>query len=177
MLVGILSDTHDNLPMIRRALSYFEGAGADCLIHAGDFVAPFALKEIVKYNGVVYAVFGNNDGERAGLKKILPDLDKAPRRLKLCEKTVLLVHDEEDLSAADRDGADVIVVGHTHQAEIRVPSGSSNGRTGQSQTAGQSLQPMVINPGEAGGWLTGEATVATLDTETLEARIVKLGKS
>lgn len=177
MLVGILSDTHDNLPIIRRALSYFEGAGADCLIHAGDFVAPFALKEIVKYNGAVYAVLGNNDGERAGLKKILPDLDSRPRRIRLCEKTIVIAHDEENLSDADRKGADVIIVGHTHEAEIRTPSETSNGRTGQSQTAGQFLQPLLINPGEASGWLTGEATVATLDTETLEARIVKLGTS
>ncbi len=158
MLVGILGDTHDNLPMIRRALSYFQGAGVDCLIHAGDFVAPFALKEILKYNGVVYAVFGNNDGERAGLRKLLPDLDKGPRRVRLCEKTFVIAHDEEDLSAADRDGADVIVVAHTHKPEIR-PG-----------------KPLVVNPGEAGGWLTDEASVATLDTETLEARIVKLGK-
>ena len=159
MLVGILSDTHDNLPMIRRALAYFEGAGADCLIHAGDFVAPFALKEILKYNGVVYAVFGNNDGERAGLRKLLPDLDRKPRRVRLCDRDIVIAHDEENLSDADREGANVIVVGHTHQPEVR---------------AGQ---PLVINPGEASGWLTGQATVATLDTETLETRIVKLGKS
>ncbi len=157
MLVGILSDTHDNLPMIRRALAFFEGAGVDCLIHAGDFVAPFALQEIVKHKGAVYAVFGNNDGERAGLRKVLADLSPGPRRFDLCGKVIVLVHDEARLKPSDRKGADVIVVGHTHKAEVR---------------AGK---PLVINPGEAGGWLTGEATVATLDTETLEARIVKLG--
>ena len=159
MLVGILSDTHDNLPMIRRALAYFEGAGADCLIHAGDFVAPFALKEIVGFEGPVYAVFGNNDGEHAGLKKMLTDLAKGPRRVELCGKAIVIAHDESKLKPADLAGADVLVVGHTHKAEIR---------------AGKLL---VINPGEASGWLTGESTVATLDTESLEARLVNLGKS
>ena len=158
MLVGILSDTHDNLPMIRRALAYFEGAGADCLIHAGDFVAPFALKELVKYEGPVYAVFGNNDGEHPGLKKVLPDIVKGPLRVKLCDKTIVVMHDEARLKPADLRGADVVIVGHTHRAEIR---------------AGK---PLVINPGEASGWLTGEGTVATLDTESLEAHLVTLGK-
>ena len=177
MLIGILSDTHDNLPMIRRAVAYFEGAGADCLIHAGDFGAPFALKEVLKYKGAVYAVYGNNDGERAGLKKLLPDLSEGPRRVELCGKTIVIAHDETKLKPGDLAGADVVVVGHTHKVEIRrgtVPlSGtvpSANDRTGQS------LQPLVINPGEASGWLTGEATVAMLDTETLDARIVNLGK-
>jgi uncharacterized protein len=34
MKIGIISDTHGNVPMIRKALSYFDGA--DLIIHAGD---------------------------------------------------------------------------------------------------------------------------------------------
>ena len=158
MLIGILSDTHDNLPMIRRALSYFEGAGVDCIIHAGDFVAPFALKEILKFGGPVYAVFGNNDGERAGLRKLLSDLDRGPRRIELCRKNITIVHDETKLRRKDFATSDVVVAGHTHHGEIRP------GR------------PLFVNPGECGGWVSGESTAATLDTETLEAKIVKLGK-
>jgi hypothetical protein len=32
-----------------------------------------------------------------------------------------------------------------------------------------------INPGEAGGWLTGRATCVVIDTETLEADVIELG--
>jgi len=159
MLIGLMSDSHDNLPMIRRALARFAEAGVDCLIHAGDFVAPFALEEVLKFHGTVYAVFGNNDGERAGLKKLLRDLGDGPRRINLCERNITVVHDEARLKKSDLRGSDVIVVGHTHVAEIR---------------AGGAL---VVNPGECGGWLTGKATVATLDTETLEAKIIKVDET
>jgi putative phosphoesterase len=152
-----MSDTHDNLPMVRRAMSYFEGAGADCVIHAGDFVAPFALKEILKFKGPVYAVFGNNDGDHAGLRRLLPDLDKGPRHLVLCAKHVTIAHDEAKLRKKDLVLCDVLVVGHSHKPEIR---------------AGR---PLVINPGECGGWLGDQPAVATLDTETMEARIIRLG--
>jgi len=45
---------------------------------------------------------------------------------------------------------DLIVYGRTHQVDIR------QGR------------PLVVNPGECGGWLTGRSTVATVDLETMK---------
>jgi hypothetical protein len=159
MRIGLMSDTHDNLPMIRKALARFADAGVDCIIHAGDFVAPFALAEILKFHGTVYGVFGNNDGERAGLRKLLADLSEEPRRINLCERNITVVHDEGRLKKSDIRESDVLVVGHTHDAEIR---------------AGR---PLVVNPGECGGWLSGRSTVAILDSETLEAKILKVGKT
>jgi len=159
MRIGLMSDTHDNLPMIRKALARFADAGVDYIIHAGDFVAPFALAEILKFHGTVYGVFGNNDGERAGLRKLLADLSEEPRRINLCERNITVVHDEGRLKKSDIRESDVLVVGHTHDAEIR---------------AGR---PLVVNPGECGGWLSGRSTVAILDSETLEAKILKVGKT
>jgi uncharacterized protein len=52
---------------------------------------------------------------------------------------------------------DVIVYGHTHRSEI-----SRRGKT------------LVVNPGEGGGWITGQATAALLDTGTMEARLFDL---
>jgi predicted phosphodiesterase len=49
-MIGILSDTHDNLNAIRRAVSFFRDAGCRLIIHAGDFVAPFAAKELAAAN-------------------------------------------------------------------------------------------------------------------------------
>ena len=149
MRIGLMSDTHDNLPMIRKALARFADAGVDYIIHAGDFVAPFALAEILKFHGTVYGVFG----------KLLADLSEEPRRINLCERNITVVHDEGRLKKSDIRESDVLVVGHTHDAEIR---------------AGR---PLVVNPGECGGWLSGRSTVAILDSETLEAKILKVGKT
>lgn len=52
---------------------------------------------------------------------------------------------------------DVVVHGHDHTAKI-----AKVGST------------LVINPGEAGGWLYGKSTIAVLDTEKLAAEIIEL---
>ena len=156
MLLGLISDTHDNLPMIRAALAALAEAHVDCLIHAGDFVAPFAMKEVLKFDGRVYAVLGNNDGEHAGLRKLLPDLASGPRRLDLWGKRITVVHDETNLTESDLAESDVVVIGHTHEAQVK------------------SGRPLVVNPGDCSGWVAGNCTVATLDTETLETRIIEL---
>jgi len=157
MLLGVMSDSHDNLGRIREGLRRLREAGADVLLHAGDFVAPFALKEILKFEGTVYAVFGNNDGERAGLRSLLPDLEEGPRRVELGKRRITLLHDEQEMRKRDLRRSDLIVIGHSHHPEIRQG------------------KPLIVNPGECGGWLTGKSTVATVDTETLEVKLIELG--
>jgi len=64
MRVGIVSDTHDNLDVVERAVDAFESAGVGTVIHCGDIVAPFSA---APFNGAwdFFAVRGNNDGEWA----------------------------------------------------------------------------------------------------------------
>lgn len=160
MKLGIMSDSHDNLPNIRRALEVFRAAGASAVIHAGDYGAPFAVREVLKFGGETYGVFGNNDGERDGIRKLWNQVHNPPHLFILGGRRIVVMHDlipPENLPA-DMAGAEVFVYGHTHRAAI-------------SREAGGAL---FINPGETGGWLTGEPTVAVLDTETMQAEILKL---
>ena len=157
MNVGIIADTHDNLPHIVRALEVFSRRGCQALIHAGDYVAPFALKAVLEFPGKVYGVLGNCDGELEGLRKLMPDLDVGPLNVQIDSCRILVIHRRKRLTDADRAGVDVIVCGHSHQAKI-IPG-----------------KPLVINPGECGGWLTGKCTVAILDTQTLSAELIVLG--
>lgn len=155
MKIGILSDTHDNLPMIRRAQEVFQRTGVDVLLHAGDFVAPFAVKLLLQFPGKVYAVFGNNDGEKKGIRSARLDVQEPPRRLGLGGRVIILAHSRDQV-AKEAHGADVIVFGHTHEPQI------------------EGNAPLLVNPGECGGWLSGRATVAILDTDTLTARLIEL---
>jgi hypothetical protein len=50
MKVGLISDTHDNLPQIEKAVAFFNDKGVDFVIHAGDFVAPFSVAVLLKLN-------------------------------------------------------------------------------------------------------------------------------
>jgi putative phosphoesterase len=64
MLVGVVSDTHDNLGLARSAINLFDDRGVDAVVHCGDVIAPFTA--VVFDRGVeFYAVRGNNDGEWA----------------------------------------------------------------------------------------------------------------
>ncbi|MEL7671087.1 YfcE family phosphodiesterase [Methanobacterium sp.] len=63
-----MSDSHDNLPAIREAVKFFNEAKVELVIHAGDMISPFAANEIKNLNAEFKAVFGNNDGERDGLR-------------------------------------------------------------------------------------------------------------
>jgi putative phosphoesterase len=67
-MIGIMSDSHDNLPAIREAVQFFNEAKVELVIHAGDMISPFVAKEIKNLNAEFKAVFGNNDGERDGLR-------------------------------------------------------------------------------------------------------------
>lgn len=157
MLIGVMSDSHDNLNEIRRALRLFQEKGVEHLIHAGDFVAPFALKAVLASGFPVTAVLGNNDGEREGLSRICPTLHPAPHAFELAGCRILLAHDINQCPAEERSQADVVIVGHTHKPETRY-----EGKT------------LILNPGETGGWLNSRPTVALLDTATRGVSIVSL---
>lgn len=149
MKIGILSDSHDRVDRIEAAMAAFRERHVEALIHAGDFVAPFAAKPLAKSDLPVYAVFGNCDGERVGLAKIL-DVHNPPLFFELDGKRFCLVHDIFTIEDVDALGVDVLVHGHTHNQEI------SHART------------LIINPGEAGGWLKGVSRAVVLDTDTME---------
>ena len=155
MKVGLISDTHDNLPQIEKAVGFFNDKGVNFVIHAGDFVAPFSVALLSKLNCDWVGVYGNNDGEKEGL------LQKSDGRIKgeiaeveLEGKRILVIH---DLSKYDGKEADVVVFGHTHKAEVKREGGR-----------------LFVNPGECGGWLYGKSTVAILDLSELKVDFIEL---
>lgn len=159
MKIGIMSDTHDNLHAVGAALSALAERKVELIIHAGDFVAPFAVRKLLSANLAVLAVFGNCDGERKVISELLPDIAAGARHERIDGKKFVIVHSMDWLKPNERKDADVIVCGHTHKHLI------------------EPGRPMVINPGECGGWVTGQCTAAVLDTETLCAEIIEVGKT
>ena len=69
MKLGVMSDSHDNIPNVKRAVALFNELGVDLVVHAGDFIAPFAIDPLADLNCRVVGVFGNNDGERVVVAK------------------------------------------------------------------------------------------------------------
>ncbi|MBU2560247.1 YfcE family phosphodiesterase, partial [archaeon] len=73
-MIGIISDSHDNLPSVEKAVDYLNSLDLELVIHAGDYIAPFTAIELKKLDAKMVGVFGNNDGEKDGLRKHLPEL-------------------------------------------------------------------------------------------------------
>jgi putative phosphoesterase len=152
--IGVLADSHDRLPTLELAFDLFEERGCEAVIHAGDFVAPFAVLRVKARAPRLYWVFGNNDGEREGIRRIL-EADPGDRTTFELDGTRFAVaHRQEDLPAGP---AAVCIFGHTHETMNE----RSNGRR-------------YLNPGECCGWLTGRPTVAILETASRDAEIVTL---
>jgi len=160
-VIGILADTHDNLGMVRRAVRLFNDMGCDLVIHAGDFVAPFAAAELRNLVCSVRAVFGNCDGEKAGLTRAfegLGEIREAPDIFSHGGLRFLVSHMDGPVKRLMvAKACDVIVFGHTHKPFTERSDGI-----------------LLINPGEAGGWLSGKSTVALFDPKNMSVDIVPL---
>lgn len=157
MKIGILADSHENMPMIASAVSLFNRENAGCVLHAGDIISPITAKEFKKLKSKLIAVFGNNDGEKFFLRERFKGIGEIHERKwegEIAGKKILLIHQPDMLKALEESGCyDIIIYGHTHEPVIK------KGRT------------LVVNPGECGGWITGKATAAVLDTDTMRAEI------
>lgn len=159
MKIGVISDTHDRMPTLHKALDLFASEKVDAIIHAGDFVAPFAAKPLVSCGITLHSVFGNNDGERAGLSRLMPACVPGPLKLEIAGRSIVVHHWIEQVPADIVAAADVVITGHTHEVVTEQRNGT-----------------LLLNPGECCGWLTGEATVAILDVTSLDVRVVTLDK-
>ena len=161
-MIGVLADSHDNLHALRRAVAVFNGAGCRLVVHAGDFVAPFAAMELRGLGCPVKAVFGNCDGERTGLFRAFEGLGEirvAPLVFTSDGLRFLVCHlDAEVERHLTSEAPDILIHGHTHRSLVE-----RRGKT------------LLLNPGEAGGWLRGKSTVALIDPESKTAEIVPLG--
>ncbi len=161
MLIGMISDTHDNLDRTKAAVDVFRRRAVKCILHCGDIISPFVVP---LFNDDCFekcvAVFGNNDGEWLFLKQMFEpvgELLKPPAFFEVGGYRIALLHEPmpDDVMAALP--VDLVAFGHTHDVVAREG------------------KPIVINPGECCGYLTGKCTVGIVDMEKRKAEIIELG--
>ena len=130
------------------------------VLHAGDFVAPFAIDPLRELACPVLSVFGNNDGERLGLAARIREVGQVHSYLAsitLANRHIAVVHYPEVAEPLARSGTyDLVVYGHTHRVDQRQDNG------------------LLLNPGETGGWLTGCPTVALVDLTNMQVSLREL---
>ncbi len=163
MRIGLLSDTHDRVPAVAELLRRFAEQGAQLIMHAGDFCAPFAMRPLRDTPVPLLGVFGRNDGDRDGLAATaaaLPaggELYDSPHSFEVGGHTVLIVHDLAEANQRSLESHQVIVHGCAHRAEMKERGGA-----------------LLVNPGEGCGWLHGTPTGAILDLTARRVEFVTL---
>jgi hypothetical protein len=151
--------------MIEKAVKRLNMEKVELVLHAGDYIAPFVIPKFKALNCKLIGVFGNNDGDHELLRKRFSETENCTIRGRFAEidvddlKIALLHGDETELLNAlvNHGGFNVVVHGHSH-ANIS----QKNGKT------------LILNPGEACGYLTGKSTIALLDTVKREAKIMEI---
>ncbi len=159
MLIGIISDTHDDMEQIRRVVELFNSRKVGEVIHAGDYVSPFTFEILGDLDCKLRGIFGNNDGDRLLLREKSRDSIAAqPLIYKVAGKKVAVVHEPLSVESLSKSGDfDLVVYGHTHTPDVRKVGGT-----------------LVVNPGKVARLHKGRSTAVVLDTKTMEAEVIEL---
>lgn len=163
MLIAVLSDSHDQIANLEKALAAANAAGAEVLLHCGDLCAPFMLDRIGKqFRGAVHVVAGNNDGDGRLLQTIAANyahvtLHGIYAELDFAGHLCAMIHYPEPARRIAQSGHfGLVCYGHDHIKHI------------------ESIGPTVlVNPGELLG-MKGAPTWGLYDTDRGEFTLHQL---
>ncbi len=165
MKIAIISDSHDNIPNIEKAIAWIKDQGIDKLIHCGDVCAPGVLKKLCEsFSGDIFLCLGNVDGDHFMFSKIsyedCPNLKmfKEFGEIELGGKKIAINHYPDFAKALAHTGKyDIVFHGHTHKPWEEETNGCR-----------------VVNPGNICGFPV-KASFAVYDTESggLELKILE----
>lgn len=147
MKIGLISDTHDDIEYINKAISIFLEHKVEMVIHAGDFISPQAVKEFKKLSEKkvkIFGVLGNNDGEKKGLEQIFEEINGnllgEIGKIEVDGMKIGIYHGT-DIKKKEKmmnsNKFDIFIYGHTH---IRIP------QTEKIEKIGKTI---ILNPGNA----------------------------
>lgn len=163
MIIGLISDTHDNVPMIKKAVERLKEERVKLVLHAGDYISAFTAKPYAELDVPMIGVFGNNCAETETLKKVYSEVGADLRgyftEVEAGGLRIALTHGhlKPELDRAMDGVYDVVVRGHIHRSSVRKEKGK-----------------LIVNPGEVCGYVSGRNTIAFLDTEKRFAWISEL---
>lgn len=157
-----MSDTHDRVPAITNLLEKLGDKGVSIVMHAGDYCSPFSLAPFHERGMALLGVFGRNDGDKETLaayaaRGMGTEIYESPHSFEVGGKRILLVHDLSEVTSRSIESHDFVIHGSSH-LQIR-------------KTVGKTV---LLNPGEACGWIHGKCTAAILDLDTGEVEEITL---
>jgi putative phosphoesterase len=178
MKIGIISDTHDDIENVRKAIEIFNEKEVHYVIHSGDYVFPGIVLEFKRLNAKLIGVLGNNDGEKGQLLKAFLEVGGELKgelgEMHVDDLKIGIYHGtsaEIKRRLVESGRYNIIVCGHTHKRE---PPGVEKG------TYHKNASTLVLNPGTGHRKIESlaeafvEGGVIILDTESTEYSYIDL---
>jgi hypothetical protein len=156
--IGVVSDTHNHLPNVRRIVEILNAAQVERVVHTGDITQAKTLDVLAGLLAPLHGVFGNNDLERDRLDAAIArhgfHFSEGLLRLEWAGRRIAVVHDPRELAAAGP--LELALHGHTHRLAVERSGGG-----------------LVFNPGECAGHTPGQNTVGVVNLVTLEVELLR----
>jgi putative phosphoesterase len=165
MRIAILSDSHDHIPNLHRAVQRANREGAEILIHCGDLISPFMLPRLHQFDGQVHLIYGNNAGDQHLISSRCETMfgnithHGLQGEIETCGLKICFIHYPQTGRALAMTGDyDIVCCGHNHRQGV--------------ETIGNCL---LINPGD----LLGAEVIPgfmLLDTVDKSVRRIAVGE-
>lgn len=159
MLIGIVSDTHNNSKNIDLIIDLFNAEDLSLVIHTGDITNAKSLSKFSRLKCNLVGVYGNNDRNEAGLKEVALKYNftfqDPPNTLFLNGKNLAIFHEPEyiDNFLLKNPKIDIVLHGHTHRYRNEIDNNI-----------------LYFNPGESAGIQKGKNAIGIIDLDDLTAR-------
>jgi len=165
MIIGIISDIHENFHNLILALQKMEEEGVEQILCLGDLMNAGVAKILAHHSVPTFLIWGNNDGEKV-------DIVKASYRegskltvslntydfLEYDNRKIFISHyDDLAMPMASSGKYDAVFYGHDHK-----------------QNATKEGTCHVVNPGELSAQKTGVASLAIYNTTDNSIRLIEL---
>lgn len=158
MKIGILSDTHGNIPAVAAAVERFRKAGVGAVFHCGDIGSFDVLSELAGLQVPVHAVLGNVDIYSSDWKFFPTNvgiiLHGRFGEIELSGKRIALLHsdDRKRFNQTVHSGEyDLVLTGHSHEVHDYMEGAVR-----------------CINPGTAGKGMPNTCAVLDLESGALK---------
>jgi len=175
MKIGIISDSHDHIKNLAKAIQYLNSQSVELIYHCGDWISPSTIRFLFlecKPKAQVKGVLGNNHGDilrtlkRIQENNILVTLEQNFLQDKVDGKNIAVYHGQDKgiTQALIRSSLyHVVFTGHTHKAVNQIVN-----------------KTLHLNPGgisdDQDSKISDNQSLAIYDTKSNKARIIKFLK-
>lgn len=121
MKIGVIGDTHDNVPNVKKAIQLFKRKRVNFVIHTGDIVSPKTAALFKGLNPIF--VQGNCDGDTEKLKEKISEIGGKMflggfGEIEIGGKKFAITHKPTVIETILGAKYDFIIYGHTHEKKI-----------------------------------------------------------